>query len=592
MRLPRVFSYKKHTPIFNSTNMGVLTKFPQCRAIVDKKGIYMYTKSSKLNQKNLLNSYNASSSQGKPIYSANLWIDKSIVKIEVLNQNNVKREFKNTPENIQSILSIFLTEDVKGVRLSGNRRERDLLAVTLLQNKIRPLISDFNDSRAIKGFSVIKEHVAGIDIGKTIIYVSISPDLDEYHTRAFGTFTDDLESLVSWLKEHNIQEVAMESTSIFWQPLFAICEKNGIIPLLVNPKKVKMLPGRKTDVLDSQWLRRLLSCGLLEGAFIPSQQICEMRDMARHRQDLMERSATCLNLIHKMLAQMNLQLSNVLSDISGKSGMNIIRAIIKGERDPNILATLIDKRCRCSEEEVARALKGTYNESLIFMMKNDLEIYEKINEMIIKEELKIKELLERLPDKPNPPPSSANPKRQRKKAEYNRSPYSFDMRGLLRKKFGYDLTVLIGIDDSIAATIIFETGGNVDAFPTKKHFASWNATCPGNKKSGAKELSGKGPKKFSRVGQALRIAANSNYHADSATGAYLRRLQRKGKCKKVARKASAHKISDQVYNMMKFGQIYVEKGAAEYEKAYKERKVKAMMKELRELGFDVVKKVA
>jgi transposase len=533
-------------------------------------------------------------SLGKPIYTANLTVGVSTIKVEILNPSSSypELEFKQTPEDTASILSLFTVENIKGVRLAGKKSYCHLLAETFLKQGIRPLISNSTKSgdRGIKGIPVIDESVAGIDIGKSVIYVAIPSHLDEDHTRVFGTFSDELQDIINWLKEHNIQKVAMESTSVYWIPLYELCEKNNIKPILVNPKYVKTLPGRKTDVLDSQWLMKLLACGLLQGGFIPPLQIREMRDLARSRQDMMGRAADSLNIVHKMLAQMNLHLSNVLSDISGKSGMAIVRAIAAGERNPHKLAALSDDRCRCSKEDIAKALTGTYNEAHIFIMKQELDTYEYLHKKIVETELKIKELLERLPDKPNLPPLPV--KRQKQKKEYNRSPYCFDMRSLLYKKFGYDLTILSGIEDSTAAIIIFETGGNMDAFPTSKHFASWNGTAPGNKVSGGKVLSGKAPKKFSRVGQALRIASNANYKADSAAGAYLRRLVHKGKSKKSARKASAHKIGTQVYNIMKFGQNFVEKGAAEYEKRYEERKVKAMTKFLKEKGYDVIKKVA
>jgi transposase len=290
---------------------------------------------------------------------------------------------------------------------------------------------------------------------------------------------------------------------------------------------------------------------------------------------------------------MNIKLGMVLSDISGKSGLAIIRAIVDGEHNPNELVKLADRRCKASKEEMIEALTGMYKLDNIFMMKQELELYEVIHEKIIKIELQIKKNLENLPNIENlePLPRQRIPNSQKKEL-YNRSPYSFDLRSLLYRKFGYDLTQLSGIQDSTAAIIIFETGGNLNAFPTAKHFSSWAGVCPGNKVSGGKLLSGRAPKKFSRVGQAFRNAAHSSVRSDNGTGAYLRRLVRNGKSKKTAHKATAHKIALHTYNMIKFGQKYVELGAAEYDKRHEERKIKAMEKTLNKMGYEVSKKVA
>jgi transposase len=535
-------------------------------------------------------------SSGSPIYIANFTIDVSKIKIEILRPSgsNLIKEFTNFPEDAEEILFLFHSENVKGVRLIGKKKDSQLYAEWLLRNGIRPLITNQKKSKhpgddKLEGIPVLNEYVAGIDIGKSLLIVAVPPHLAEDHTRAFGTFTDDLEEIVKWLVELKITEVAMESTSVYWIPLYDLCERYGIKPIIVNPKHVKMLPGRKTDVLDARWLMRLLACGLLRGGFMPALHIRPLRDLTRYRQDLIDRAGDCLNHMHKMLALMNIQLSNVLSDISGKSGTAIIQAIVNGERDTQKMAALVDKNCKSTPEEIARALHGTYDEGHIFVLKQELAIYEFLHDSIVKTECKIKEMIEKLPDIPSLPPIDAPSKRIRKKSEYNRSPYCFDIRSLIYRKFGFDLTVVSGIDSATAAVITFETGGNLEAFPTSKHFASWTGVCPGNKISGGKVISGKAPKKFSRVGQAMRIAANANHNSDSATGAHLRRLIRNGKTKKSARKATAHKICIQVYNMMKHGQEYVEKGAAEYEKAYEERKILNCIKTLKAMGYDCSK---
>ena len=312
-----------------------------------------------------------------------------------------------------------------------------------------------------------------------------------------------------------------------------------------------------------------------------------LRDLARYRHDLIDRAADCLNRMQKALSLMNIQISLVLSDISGKSGMSIIKAIVNGERNINKLMDLVEKGCKCTPEEMRRALQGTYSEENIFILRSELNIYEYIHRSIIEIEIKIKELLEKLPDEPNLEPLESSSKKLQKKTAYNRSPYCFDLRPLLYRKFGYDLTKLPGIDSATAAVIIFETGGgNMDAFPTEKHFISWAGLAPGNKVSGGKKLSGRAPKKFSRVGQALRIASNACFKSETAIGAHLRRLIRNGKTKKTARKATAHKIGTLIYNTMKFGQKYVDKGVDAYEKYYEKKRVEGCIRTLESLGYD------
>lgn len=533
---------------------------------------------------------------GEPAYTANLTINKSIIAVEILNSptSNPMQEFNETKEGLEDVIAFLRCEKVIGVRLSGKQMTCSLLAEKLLKRGIRPIISDFNQIKknnkhleGIRGIPVINPNVAGIDIGQSLIYVSIPQDLEEDSTRVFGTFTSDLEGIVVWLKYHKINTVAMEATGVYWNPLYDLCERNGIKALVVNPKHVKMLPGRKSDVLDSQWLMRLLACGLLNGGFIPPQPFRAMRDLARHRQDLMDRGGDSLNRVVKMLELMNIKLASVISDVSGKSGMAIIKAIIEGERDPHKLVQLVDERCKSSKEDIAKALVGTYSEEYVHIMNAEMEIFEYLHNKAIENELKIQELLQKLPDQPELKPLPKKQKTEKTKKDYNRSPYCFDLRTLLYKKFGCDLTAINGIAPPSAAIILFEIGGKVDAFPTAKHFASWNGTAPGTKISGGKKLSGKAPKKFSRVGQALRIAANSNAKSDNSNGAYLRAQVRRGKSKLSARKSTAHRMGDQVYSMLKYGQEYVEKSAEAFEKVNQERQVHAIKRRLKAMGFDV-----
>lgn len=537
---------------------------------------------------------------GQPVLVANLTIILDKILLELEDSSHPPVEFSFNGQEVDHTLASFLSNlNIKGVRLFGKKKVCEILAANLLRKGVRPFIAQENDKvkksmdRRLSGIPVINTNVAGIDIGKSLIYVAVPPNMAKDHVRAFATFTEDLKEIVAWLKSLNITTVAMESTSVYWVPLHDFLEQEGIAPILVNPKHVKMLPGRKTDVLDAQWLMRLLACGMLHASFIPPLQIRPLRELARYRQDLMDRAGDCLNRVHKMLSLMNIQLCDVISDISGKTGQAILNAIINGNRNYEEMAKLADKNCKSTKEEIMKALHGTYKEEHMYILEEEFRMYESINDKIIKTEKKIREILERLPNVDvEPLPKSL--KRIRKKTDYNRSPYCFDLRTLLYQKFGYDLTVYSGIDSAIAATVIFETGGKLDAFATHKHFSSWLGVCPGNKVSGGKRLSGSAPKKFNRAGQALRMAANANLKADSALGGHLRRLIRRGKSKKAARKATANKLAFLIYNTMKFGHKYVEKGAEEYEKRYEEKSAKGHIKALKEMGYDcsTIKKVA
>ncbi len=565
----------------------------------DKRTFLMNELSTNINSKHQekISEAKIGNASGRPVYEACVTIfDKSdLLKVEIHKSKSIlEKEFPNTSQGIQEMIVLFRFESVKGVRLDGRKKECYILSDILVRKGLKPLITTHKEQnpldKHLKGIPVINHNVAGIDIGKSLIVVAVPPHLADNHTQAFGTFTQDLEEIVSLLVSLGITEVAMESTSVYWMPLRDLLEEHKIKAIIVNPRNVKMIPGRKTDVLDAQWLMRLLACGMLTGGFIPESNMRSLRDLSRFRSDLIERAGDNLNRMHKLLSLMNIQLSLVLSDISGKSATAIIKAIIGGERNPAKLADLVEVGCKCSLEDMMKALHGKYSDEYIFMLKEEQEMHEYHHKIIVKTELEIKKKLDALPDVVDLSKIETSSKRQRKKTEYNRSPYCFDLRTLLYRKFGYDLTTISGIDSPSAAIAIFETGGGkMDAFPTEKHFSSWSAVAPGNKISGGKVLSGKAPKKFSRVGQVFRAAANSNYKSETAVGARLRRFIRNGKSKKSARKASAHQICIMTYRMMRYGQAYVDKGAEAYEKAYEEKKINACLKVLETHGYDCSK---
>ena len=364
--------------------------------------------------------------------------------------------------------------------------------------------------------------------------------------REFSTFTDDLERLADWLIACGITTVAMESTGIYWIPVFEILESRGLEVKLVNARHVKNVPGRKSDVLDCQWLQQLHTYGLLRGAFRPAEQVCALRAYVRQRSTLVANAASHIQHMQKALAQMNLQLHNVVSDITGVTGMRIITAILAGERNPQKLAAFRDRRCKNSQETIARSLQGNYRPEHLFSLKQAVELYEFYQAKIAECERQILEQLQQFdavdsdPDRPagTPPATLAE---------------------ALQRMSGVDLARIHGIDTDTALKIIAEIGIDMSRWKSEKQFASWLGLCPGSKISGGKVLSSASKKVANRVAAALRMAAYALIRSKSALGAYIRRQRaRLGAPKAIT--ATAHKLARLVYSMLKHGTAYVDAG--------------------------------
>ena len=420
----------------------------------------------------------------------------------------------------------------------------------------------------------LNTYAAGIDIGSKSHFVAVPEGVDTETVREFSTFTDDLERLADWLISCGITTVAMESTGVYWIPVFEILDSRGLEVILVNARHVKNVPGRKTDVLDCQWLQQLHTYGLLRGAFRPADQVCALRAYVRQRATLVRVSASHTQHMQKALTQMNLQLHNVVSDITGLTGMRIIKAILAGERNPKVLAAFRDKRCKNDVETIARSLRGNFRPEHLFSLQQAVDLHEfyqaKISECDsqILEQLKLFDAAES--DK-NPPDG--------------KPPASLE-EALLRMS-GADLASIDGIDTTTALKIIAEIGVDMSRWKSDKHFASWLGLCPGAKISGGKGISSATKRIANRAALALRMAAFSLIRSKSALGAYIRRQRsRLGAAKAIT--ATAHKLARLVYSMLKNGTTYADLGQDYYEERYRSRVVQNLKRKAQQLGFELV----
>lgn len=423
---------------------------------------------------------------------------------------------------------------------------------------------------------------AGIDVGARSLHVAVAEDRDEEPVREFECYTAELNQLADWLEACGVDTVVMESTGVYWIPAFELLESRGFDVKLVNPREVKNVPGRKTDVLDCQWLQQLHTYGLLAGSFRPPQLVCELRAYLRQRDTLVADAARQVQHMQKALTQMNLHLHQVLSDITSKSGMRILKAILAGERDPHRLASLRDGRCKNDARTIARALEGHYRDEHLFALRQALELYETYQELIGQCERAAQHHLARFDSKreeeePSVESEPSARSRSKKTAE-------FDPRGHLIRITGVDLTRIDGIDALSALKLVGETGLDMNRWPTEKHFTSWLTLCPGNKVSGGRRLSGKTRPAVNRAACIFRMAAYSLHRSDSALGAYLRRQKaRLGTPKAIT--ATAHKIARMYYRMLKHGEEYVDLGADYYERHYHRRVVTNLQRRAKALGY-------
>lgn len=434
---------------------------------------------------------------------------------------------------------------------------------------------------------VLHPDAAGIDVGASELFVAVPADRDSEPVRSYPTFTRDLHELADWLQSCGIRSVAMESTSVYWIPVYQILEARGMEVFLVNAHYLKNVPGRKSDVSDCQWIQYLHSVGLLRASFRPPGAICAIRSLWRHRGSLIEMAAEHILHIQKSLDQMNLQIHRVLSDITGVSGLRILDSILAGNRDPVALAQLCHARVKSSQDTVAKALEGDYREEHIFALKQSLESFRYYQRLVAEVDQEIEVRLKGLE---TAPAAQAEPPARTKKSRYQRQhhePTSFDMRSELYRIFGVDLTEVPGISGVTAHTILCEIGPDLSPFRNASAFASWLGLCPERQISGGKVLFTKSRRVKSRLALALRVGANSLHLADNYLGEFFRRIARRlGKPQAIT--ATAHKLARIVFHLLSTKENYRESVFRRYEEDAQRRAEFRLRKHAAHLGFQLI----
>jgi transposase len=441
---------------------------------------------------------------------------------------------------------------------------------------------------------VTHRHAAGIDVHPNIHWVAVppgdapAPPADHpanlpAHVRSFGTCTADLIELADWLTQCGVKTIAMESTGIYWIPLFELLEARGFEVLLVEPRQSRHAPGRpKSDVLDCQWLQRLHSYGLLTASFRPAEKVVVLRSYLRQRQMLIRYSGQHVQHMQKALEQMNVKLAEVVSDVSGVTGMAIIRAILRGERNPLELAKLRNDHCKRTEAQIARALYGNWRAEHLFALQQAVTLYDCYRQQLQVCDEQLQAYLKTFADQSQGRPRPPRQVRRRRERRLNDPP--FDVANLLYRIAGVDLTVLEGIDANTALVILSEVGRDVSRFPTAKHFSSWLGLSPQHQGSGGKIRSRRVRHGASRAGRTFRLAVLGCHHAKHALGAFYRRIQaRAGAAKAIV--ATARKLAERVYRLLKYGAEYVCQEMEAYEAAYRKRLLKGLARRAAEMGY-------
>jgi len=417
---------------------------------------------------------------------------------------------------------------------------------------------------------------AAVDIGASSHWVAVPPRSSDDPVREFGVMTDDLNAMADWLLACGVDTVVLESTGVYWIPVYELLEQRGLKPWLVDARQVKYVPGRKSDVQDCQWLQKLMSLGLLRAAFRPAADVCVVRAVARQRDVLQAEQASWVQRMQKCLVQMNIQLGEVISDVMGTTGQAIIRAIVAGERDAQVLARHRNGRIRAGEAEIARALRGNWREEHLFVLTQALAMYDDIERHVGQCETRLQQLMSHLcvgSIDLGPVPRAGSKARK-----------DFDARQMLANWAGVDLTRINGLGAGTVLKLLSEIGPDLSRFASVKHFCCWLGLCPGTKISGGKVLSSGTKRAANRARQALKLAAQSLHHSDSALGAFYRRLSARMD-KPRANTATAHKLARMVYFMLTRGEEFVDQGQQRYEEQQRQRSVAALKRRAASLGF-------
>jgi transposase len=446
--------------------------------------------------------------------------------------------------------------------------------------------------KTTKILSLVNPNAAGIDIGSREHFVCVPSDRDDQPVRHFSTFTEDLHELADWLIRCGIQTVAMESTGIYWIPVFDLLEERGLEVYLVNARHIKCVPGRKSDVKDCQWIQQLHSCGLLQASFRPEQEIRALRSYLRLRRTLTQDAAREVLHMQKALYQMNIQLTNVVSNIVGATGLKIIRDIVKGVHSPQTLAQHRDKRCQQTKETLEKSLAGYYQAEHLFALKIALETYDHYQQAMTRCDQEIAQLLS-IFSKQHPLPEATEEGMLKLKKGKKKLASRFKIANLGQHLVilcgGSYLTQVDGLSDSIVLELISEIGTDMSKWPTEKHFGSWLGLAPGTKISGGKVLSSRTKPSNNKAATLFRLAANSLHYSQSSMGAFLRRQKaRIGAPKAIT--ATAYKLARIVYSLLKGRGLYQDTGEQAYMERYRKQQLHYLTRKAEALGMELVPK--
>lgn len=443
------------------------------------------------------------------------------------------------------------------------------------------------EARPFAGMSRVNEDAAGVDIGAIEIVACVAGDEHTQIVKAFGNYTVDLQAIGKWLQAYNVKTVAMESTGVYWIPLFEVLEDMGFECLLISSRSLRRVSGRKSDIIDAQWIQTLHSYGLLESSFRPQAEVIALRTMLRHRAQMLEHRAPHILHMQKAMLQMNVQLSQALSDITGETGTAIMRAIVAGERDPEKLAAYRDRNCKKSAEEIGQALTGTWREEHLFVLKQSLEMYDFYTQQVEACDAEIDRLYALT--RPDWDMGELKPVLPKKRSSHSKNApkNKEEIRQHLKRISGVDISAVDGIGVGVAQTVIVECGTDLSQFAKEGNFCSWLGLAPKHEISGGKVLKNKTLKTKNRAGQAFRMAAHSVKGSDCVFGLMYKRFRARMDNRQ-ATVATAHAIARVVYRMLKYKVEYETINITEYEKKYEEQQIKYLKKKAVKLGFQLV----
>lgn len=437
-------------------------------------------------------------------------------------------------------------------------------------------------SKAQVALQIVFPNAAGLDIGASEIMVAIPPDREGETVRGFGTYTPDLAALADWLKKAGVTHVAMESTGVYWIPIFELLEERGFEVIVVNARHIKHPPGRKSDVMDCQWIQQLHAHGMLRGSFRPEAEMCTLRAYLRHRDNLLEDRAKHIQYMEKALLQMNLQLGQALSDLTGETGLKILHAIVGGEHDPLVLVKMRHGNCKHSKEDLIKALTGHYRKEHLFVLKQALEMFETFSQRLRECDLEIERLLEEMqPELPDDfPPLPPNPKPN----SHSKNAPSYDARALLYPMAKVDLMAIPGMNEILLQKIISEVGLDMCHFPTVKDFCSWLGLAPHNAISGGRILYSHTLKNHNRAGQCFRLAARAVSRGKNVYSEFYRHVRARSGSKE-ANVATAHKIARTFYFMLQRGQPFLAPDLQTYLQVQRDKDIRRLQTKAAKFGF-------